>query len=89
MQLSLVSTYVLSLRAKMPCVIVQRNAMAVARHQNAVAGPTYRERLEADPEGEASKETLDEIFVRVGRSCSKRKPSKARRPGILSLLDYR
>ena len=44
-------------------VIVQRNAMAVWHDiQNAVAGPTYRERLEADPEAKLSKETLDEIF---------------------------
>ncbi len=44
-------------------VIVQRNAMAVwADIQNAVDGPTYRERLEADPEAKLSAETLDEIF---------------------------
>jgi len=44
-------------------VIVQRNAMKVwADIQNAVDGPTYRENLEADPEAELSKETLDEIF---------------------------
>ena len=44
-------------------VIVQRNAMAVWEDiQNAVDGPTYRERLEADPEAKLSKETLDEIF---------------------------
>ena len=31
--------------------------------QNAVDGPTYRERLEADPDAAAlTKETLDEIF---------------------------
>ena len=30
--------------------------------QNAVEGPTYRERLEADPEAKLTKETLDEIF---------------------------
>ena len=34
-------------------VIVQRNAMKVWEDiQNAVDGPTYRERLEADPDGE-------------------------------------
>ena len=44
-------------------VIVQRNAMAVWEDiQNAIDGPTYRERLEADPEAKLSKETLDEIF---------------------------
>ena len=44
-------------------VIVQRNAMQVwADIQNAVDGPTYRERLEADSEAKLSKETLDEIF---------------------------
>ena len=44
-------------------VIVQRNAMAVWEDiQNAVDGPTYRERLESDPEAKLSKETLDEIF---------------------------
>ena len=44
-------------------VIVQRNAMAVWEDiQNAVDGPTYRERLENDPEAKLSKETLDEIF---------------------------
>ena len=44
-------------------VIVQRNAMKVWEDiQNAVDGPTYRERLEADPEANLSKETLDEIF---------------------------
>ena len=44
-------------------VIVQRNAMAVwSDIQNAVDGPTYRERLEADSEANLSKETLDEIF---------------------------
>ena len=43
--------------------IVQRNAMAVwADIQNAVAGPTYRERLEADEECTLTKEKLDEIF---------------------------
>ena len=30
--------------------------------QNAVAGPTYRERLEADPDCTLSAEQLDEIF---------------------------
>ena len=44
-------------------VIVQRNAMKVWEDiQNAVDGPTYRERLEADPEANLSPETLDEIF---------------------------
>ncbi len=46
-------------------VIVQRNAMKVWEDiQNAVAGPTYRERLEADEEAAAllSAEKLDEIF---------------------------
>ncbi len=44
-------------------VIVQRNAMKVWEDiQNAVDGPTYRERLENDPEAKLSKETLDEIF---------------------------
>ena len=44
-------------------VIVQRNAMAVWEDiQNAIDGPTYRERLEADPEAKLTKETLDEIF---------------------------
>ncbi len=44
-------------------VIVQRNAMAVWHDiQNAVTGPTYRERLEADPEAALSSEKLDEIF---------------------------
>ena len=44
-------------------VIVQRNAMAVWEDiQNAVDGPTYRERLEADPEAKLSAEVLDEIF---------------------------
>ncbi len=44
-------------------VIVQRNAMKVwADIQNAVDGPTYRENLEADPEANLSKETLDKIF---------------------------
>ena len=43
--------------------IVQRNAMAVwADIQNAVDGPTYRERLEADPECTLTQEKLDEIF---------------------------
>ena len=44
-------------------VIVQRNAMAVwGDIQQAVDGPTYRERLEADPEVNLSKEQLDTIF---------------------------
>ena len=44
-------------------VIVQRNAMKVWEDiQNAVEGPTYRKRLEADPEAKLTKETLDEIF---------------------------
>ena len=46
-------------------VIVQRNAMKVWEDiQNAVDGPTYRERLEADDEAMAllSQEKLDEIF---------------------------
>ncbi|MBQ9001439.1 MAG: adenylosuccinate lyase, partial [Eggerthellaceae bacterium] len=44
-------------------VIVQRNAMAVWEDiQNAVDGPTYRERLEADPEAKLTAEQLDEIF---------------------------
>ena len=43
--------------------IVQRNAMAVWEDiQQAVTGPTYRERLEADPECTLSAEKLDEIF---------------------------
>ncbi len=43
--------------------IVQRNAMAVWEDiQNAVEGPTYRERLEADPEVTLTAEQLDEIF---------------------------
>ena len=43
--------------------IVQRNAMAVwSDIQNAVVGPTYRERLEADPEANLAPEKLDEIF---------------------------
>lgn len=46
-------------------VIVQRNAMKVWEDiQNAVDGPTYRERLEADDEAAAllTTEKLDEIF---------------------------
>ena len=44
-------------------VIVQRNAMAVWEDiQQAVDGPTYRERLEADPEATLTKEQLDAIF---------------------------
>ena len=48
-------------------VIVQRNAMAVWEDiQNAIDGPTYRERLEADPEAKLSKETLDVDLRSVG-----------------------
>ena len=44
-------------------VIVQRNAMAVWEDiQNAVAGQSYREKLEADPECILTKEQLDKIF---------------------------
>ena len=44
-------------------VIVQRNAMQVWEDiQNAVDGPTYRERLEADPDCTLSAEQLDAIF---------------------------
>ncbi len=44
-------------------VIVQRNAMAVwGDIQQAVDGPTYRERLEADPEVNLTKDQLDAIF---------------------------
>ncbi len=44
-------------------VVVQRNAMAVWEDiQQAVDGPTYRERLEADPECPLTAEKLDEIF---------------------------
>ena len=44
-------------------VVVQRNAMQVWEDiQNAVAGPTYRERLEADPECTLAAAQLDEIF---------------------------
>lgn len=43
--------------------IVQRNAMQVWEDiQNAIDGPTYRERLEADPEVPLSTEDLDKIF---------------------------
>lgn len=43
--------------------IVQRNAMGVwSDIQNAVDGPTFRKKLEQDPEMGLSKETLDEIF---------------------------
>ncbi len=46
-------------------VIVQRNAMKVWEDiQNAVDGPTYRERLEADPDCTLTSEQLDEIFAR-------------------------
>ncbi|MBQ9000646.1 MAG: adenylosuccinate lyase [Eggerthellaceae bacterium] len=44
-------------------VIVQRNAMAVWEDiQNAISGPTYRERLEADPDAKLTAAQLDEIF---------------------------
>lgn len=44
-------------------VVVQRNAMAVWEDiQNAVDGPTYRERLEADPDAHLTPEQLDAIF---------------------------
>ena len=44
-------------------VVVQRNAMAVWEDiQQAVDGPTYRERLEADQDCPLTKEKLDEIF---------------------------
>lgn len=44
-------------------VIVQRNSMAVWEDiQNAVSGPTLKERLEADPDVTLSNEELDEIF---------------------------
>ena len=44
-------------------VVVQRNAMAVWEDiQQAVDGPTYRERLEADPECPLNDEQLDAIF---------------------------
>lgn len=44
-------------------VIVQRNAMDTWHDvQQAKQGPTYRERLEADPECTLSAEVLDEIF---------------------------
>ena len=44
-------------------VIVQRNAMQVWEDiQNAVDGPTYRERLEADPDVNLTAEQLDAIF---------------------------
>jgi len=44
-------------------VIVQRNAMQVWEDiQNAVDGPSYRERLEADPDANLTAEQLDEIF---------------------------
>ena len=44
-------------------VIVQRNAMAVWEDiQNAQAGPTYRERLEADLDANLTAAQLDEIF---------------------------
>lgn len=44
-------------------VIVQRNAMKVWEDiQNAVEGPTYRERLEEDAEANLSAQVLDKIF---------------------------
>ena len=44
-------------------VVVQRNAMQVWEDiQQAVDGPTYRERLEQDPECPLTKEQLDTIF---------------------------
>jgi adenylosuccinate lyase len=44
-------------------VIVQRNAMAVwGDIQNAVDGPTFRERLEADPDVTLTPKQLDGIF---------------------------
>lgn len=44
-------------------VIVQRNAMAVWEDiQNAVDGPTYRQRLEADPDARLTSDQLDAIF---------------------------
>ena len=44
-------------------VIVQRNAMKVWEDiQNAVDGPSYRERLEEDPECTLTAEQLDDIF---------------------------
>ncbi len=44
-------------------VVVQRNAMQVWEDiQQAVNGPTYRERLEADPECPLTAEQLDAIF---------------------------
>ncbi|WP_283169922.1 adenylosuccinate lyase [Curtanaerobium respiraculi] len=44
-------------------VIVQRNAMATWRDvQQAKPGPTYRERLEADPQCTLTADQMDEIF---------------------------
>ena len=44
-------------------VVVQRNAMQVWEDiQQAVDGPSYRERLEADPECKIPAEVLDKIF---------------------------
>ncbi len=44
-------------------VIVQRNAMSVWEDiQNAVDGPSFRERIEADPDANLSTAELDEIF---------------------------
>ena len=43
--------------------VVQRNAMRVWEDiQNAVAGPSFRERLEADPDARLTPEQLDAIF---------------------------
>ena len=43
--------------------IVQENAMATWHEvQDCVSGPTFKERLEADPRCTVSQETLDEIF---------------------------
>ena len=64
--------------AKTLYVIVQRNAMQVWEDiQNAVSGPTYRERLEADPDAALTAEKLDEIFdpwisSRAKTRCSER-----------------
>ncbi len=44
-------------------VVVQRNAMKVWEDiQNAQEGPTFRERIEADPDANLTAEELDEIF---------------------------
>ena len=43
--------------------IVQENAMATWHEvQDCVSGPTFKERLEADPRCTVSQEKLDEIF---------------------------